>query len=363
MPGAVSLLEVLGEVVDPRARRGVRYSARAILAAALAAVLAGARSLTAIGQWVAEAPATVLTELGFGGSVPVESTIRRFLQALDPDALDSAIEAWMWRRTVVPGRRVVSFDGKSLRGSRDAAGRARHLLSGVCQQLGVILGQVDVDGKTNEIPLLRELLARIDIDGMLITADAMHTNRDTATYITELGGHYLLTVKDNQPKLRKTLKKLPWHSIRTGDRTRSRGHGRHETRTLKALRIDGGLGFPSARLALKITRRRVDARTRKFASATVYAITSLSADEATPRQLAAWLQGHWHIENRVHCVRDVTFDEDRSRVRTGAGPQVMATLRNTAIGLLRLHGHHNIACGLRYYSYQHKRPLELLKIC
>ncbi|WP_232329363.1 ISAs1 family transposase [Nocardia violaceofusca] len=361
----MSLLEVLGEVTDPRARRGVRYSAQAILAAALAAVVAGARSLTAIGQWVGEAPAAVLSELGFGASVPVESTIRRLLQAVDADALDKAIGAWMWQQTAtVHGRRVVSFDGKSLRGSRDGqGGRARHLLSGVCQHLGVILGQMEVDGKTNEIPLLRELLAGIDIDGMLVTADALHTNRDTATYITDLGGHYLLTVKDNQPKLRKTLKRLPWHSVRTGDRARSRGHGRHETRTLKALEIGPDIGFPGARLALKITRRRVDARTRKFASATIYAITSLSAAEATPRQLAAWLQGHWHIENRVHCVRDVTFDEDRSRVRTGASPQVMATLRNTAIGLLRIQGHHNIAGGLRYHSYQHERPLKLLKSC
>ncbi|WP_067840388.1 ISAs1 family transposase [Nocardia lijiangensis] len=364
----MSLLDVLGEVVDPRARRGVRYSAGAMSAAALAAVVAGARSLTAIGQWVGEAPASVLSQLGFEGSAPTESTIRRFLQALDPDALDKAIGEWMWRRTApARGRRVVSFDGKSLRGTREGDGRSTHLLSGVCQQLGVILGQIGVDTKTNEIPMLRELLAGIDIDGMIVTADAMHTNRDTATYITDLGGYYLLTVKDNQPSLRKALKRLPWHSIRTHDRARTRGHGRHETRTLKALEIVGGAStgveFPGARLALKITRPRVDTRTRKFQSATVYAITSLSAAEATPRQIAAWLRGHWHIENRVHCVRDVTFDEDRCRVRTGAGAQVMATLRNTTIGLLRLRGHHSIASGLRYHSYQHERPLELLKSC
>ncbi|MGW5518234.1 transposase family protein [Nocardia africana] len=118
----MSLLEVLGEVTDPRARRGVRYSAQAILAA----VVAGARSLTAIGQWVGEAPAAVLSELGFGASVPVESTIRRLLQAVDADALDKAIGTWMWQHTAtVHGRRVVSFDGKSLRGSRPN----RHLRS------------------------------------------------------------------------------------------------------------------------------------------------------------------------------------------------------------------------------------------
>lgn len=365
LPGVVSLLELLGEVADPRARRGVRYSAGAILAAALAAVLAGARSLTAIGQWVGEAPVTVLSQLGFQGSVPAESTIRRFLQALDADALDKVIGEWMWRKTRgMRGRRVVSFDGKSLRGTREGDGRPIHLLSGVCQRLGVVLGQIGVGSKTNEIPMLRELLAGIDIDGMIITADAMHTNRDTATYITDLGGDYLLTVKDNQPRLRKALKKLPWHSVRTHDRTRTRRHGREETRTLKALAIRGpDIEFPGARLALKITRRRVDAKTRKFQSATIYAITSLTAADATPRQIAAWLRGHWHIENRVHCVRDVTFDEDRCRVRTGAGAQVMATLRNTTIGLLRLRGHHSIAAGLRHHSYQHERPLELLKSC
>ncbi len=215
--------------------------------------------------------------------------------------MDKAIGHWMWRKTTGGrGRRVVSFDGKSWRGTRAGDGRAIHLLAGVCQRLGVIMGHIGVDTQTNEIPMLRELLARVDIDGMIITADAMHTNRDTATYITDLGGHYLLTVKDNQPGLRKALKKPPWHSVRTHDRTRSCRHGREETRTLKALEIRGpGIEFRGARLALKITRRRVDARTRKFQSATVYAITSLSADEATTRQVAAWLRGHWHIENRV----------------------------------------------------------------
>jgi predicted transposase YbfD/YdcC len=120
--------------------------------------------------------------------------------------------------------------------------------------------------------------------------------------------------------------------------------------------------FPHARQALQITRRtrRLDSTT--WTTEVAYAVTSLAAEQATPAQLATWARGHWCIENRLHWVRDVTYDEDRSQIRTGTGPQVMAALRNAAIGALRNAGATNIAAANRHHARNANRPLALLGI-
>jgi hypothetical protein len=133
------------------------------------------------------------------------------------------------------------------------------------------------------------------------------------------------------------------------DRTDDRGHGRREIRTLKILSVAAGIEFLQAAQAIQFRRRRrlLD-EPRRFTTETVYAITDLHAHEAKPWQLADWIRGHWSIENKTHWVRNVTYDEDRSQIRTGTGPQVMATLRNTANGGLRLAGVTNIAAAARH---------------
>jgi predicted transposase YbfD/YdcC len=355
------LLEVLARVPDPRKRRGVRHRITVVLAIALAATLTGARSFAAIAEWAADAPATCRDRLGIPERVPCESTIRRCLQRLDADRLDRLLGAWMWLHTgMADGRCVIAFDGKTLRGARDTAGNLCHLLSGVVQQTGVVLGQCAVGAKTNEIPLLGELLDTLDIADAVITADALHCQRETATGIVSRGGHYILTVKANQPSLRARLKSLPWGEIPVLDQTTEHGHGRWETRSLKATAIAGGIGFPHACQVLQLTRSTRRGRAGAEHVEVVYAVTSLSAPQASAQQIAAWLRGHWTIENRVHWVRDVTFDEDRSQVRAHAGPQVMATLRNIVISLLRLAGHTNLAQATRHHARDPHRPVELL---
>jgi hypothetical protein len=138
---AAGLLEVLGKVADPRTRRGRRFGLAPILAVALAATLTGARSFTAIGEWAAETPAHLLARLGLSRGAPSEKTIRRTLQRLDADALDTAIGAWMWLRTkTIGGVKVISFDGKTLKGARDAAGKLAHLLSTSLQKSHTLPG-------------------------------------------------------------------------------------------------------------------------------------------------------------------------------------------------------------------------------
>jgi predicted transposase YbfD/YdcC len=196
---------------------------------------------------------------------------------------------------------------------------------------------------------------------VVVTADALHTQRDHAEFlITGKQADYLFLVKGNQPGLRAELAALPWRDIPVLDRTRDHGHGRVEVRTLKVATV-AGLGFPHATQAIRITRRVRPLASRRWRTVTVYAVTSLSAPQASPARLADYLRGHWGIE-ALHHIRDVTFAEDASQVRTGTAPRVMASLRNLAIAILRLHGAHNIAAALRRNARDANRPLALLGI-
>jgi predicted transposase YbfD/YdcC len=357
-----ALLAALNAVPDPRKPRGLRHRLPGILAIAACAVIAGARSFVAIAEWAAAATPAALAKLGVTGEVPCESTIRRTINKVNANGLDLIVGAWAALRTTASeDLRVIAVDGKSLRGSATAGGRCRHLLAAFTHISGMVLGQLDVDLKTNEITLFSTLLESIDLLGALVTADAMHCQKDHAKYLVEQrGAHYLLTVKGNQPTLRKQLATLPWADIPITRTQHDRGHGRVEKRTLKVVTVTDGIMFPHAAQAIQVTRKVRKRNSRKWRTETVYAVTDLTAKQARPDQLAIWLRGHWCIENRLHWVRDVTFGEDLSQVRTGNGPQVMATLRNLAITLLRLAGATNIAKALRHHARDTKHPLTLL---
>ncbi len=358
-PGRPDLLSLLATVGDPRARRGVRHPLPAILAVGLAAVLAGARSFVAIGEWVACQSTHTLTQLGVSGQGPDESTIRRTFSRLEADVLDRILGAHMWTKTrVVGGRRVIAIDGKTVRGARTKTTTAPHLVAAFDHHAGAVLGQVAIAAKSNEIPAVRDLLSLFDLRGVVITVDAMHTQSDTATAITTAGGDYVFTVKGNQPTLHTACKNLPWADV-PAHRVTTTGHGRRVTRTIKVVTAPARwVGFADAVQIAQV--RRTVTRAGKKTVEVVYLITSADHHAAPPATLAAWVQGHWGIQNSLHWVRDVSFDEDRSQVRTGNAPHVMATMRNTAISLLRLSGWTNIAAGLRHHARDSAHPLNLL---
>ncbi|TWH69553.1 IS4 family transposase [Micromonospora olivasterospora] len=367
-----SLVAALSAVPDRRDPRGVVHALPGVLATAVAAVLTGARSAAAVAEWAADAPQQVLAELGvfrdpFTGlyRAPDESTFRRVLAGVDADALDDTVGRWVLacRPAADTERRVYSVDGKTLRGS-GPAGAQVHLLAVLDQHTGTVLGQVDVDGKTNELTRFRPLLGPLDLTAVVITADAMHTQREHARWlIDDKKAAYVFTVKKNQPRLYRQLKTLPWAKVPIQDETSTRGHGRYDIRRLQAVTCTGplALDFPHATQALRIRRRRLSLTTGRWSTVTVYAITNLSAAQAGPADLADWLRGHWAIET-LHHIRDTTYAEDASRLRTGNSPRVMATLRNTAISLLRLAGVTAIAAALRHNSRNPHRPLQLLGI-
>lgn len=365
------LLGVLAQVPDPRDPRGVIHPWPSPLAVAVAAVAAGQMSTAAIGEWAADLPDAVLGSLGAARDpwtgtrvAPDATTIGRLLSRVDADALDTAVGRWLINRaTAVPGavaRRVIAVDGKTLRGS-GRPGDQVHLLAAVDQHTGVVLAQTDVDGKTNEITRFQPLLAGLDLAGAVVTADALHTQREHARWLAENKAGYVFTVKKNQPHLYRQLKALPWAKIPVLDTTRGRGHGRHDIRRLQTVTCTGplALDFPHAVQAIRIRRRRLHTATGRWSTVTVYAITNLTATQASPTDLADWLRGHWTIEV-LHHIRDTTYREDASRVRTGNAPRALATLRNTVISLLRLSGLTTIAKALRRNSRNPHRAIQLL---
>ncbi|MEU2826767.1 ISAs1 family transposase [Streptomyces bacillaris] len=364
LPG---LLERLAEVPDPRDPRGVRHRLAVVLALTACAVLAGATSLLAVGEWIADAPGHVLEQVGANPDpllpvrvLPAESTVRRLLARVDGDALDRAVGRWLADRLPkATGLRGLAVDGKSLRGAAKANGRKVHLLAALEHATGLVLAQMDVGEKTNEITCFQPLLDTLaDLAGVVVTSDAMHTQREHADYLLDRAAHYIVIVKGNQKKLRRRLKSLPWKDIPLQGRTRATGRGRSEIRRIKAATVNSLL-FPGARQAVQIKRRRTDRKTGKTTVKTVYAVTSLTAEQATPAQLAQLVRDHWTIE-ALHHVRDTTFAEDASQLRTGNAPRAMATWRNLAIGALRATGAKNIAAGLRRNARDPRRPLALL---
>jgi len=327
---------------------------------ALTGVMAGARSWTALAQWAREGPHKVR----LCGPSPSLWTFRRVLCDVDIAAVEAALAGWvLGRRTAATraqsagsvgpraaGRVVLACDGKVVRGSRTANGSVTALFGVFEQRHRLVLTQRAIDAG-NEIAAFPATLDTLpDLRDVLITADALHTQREHATYLHRRGAHYLFTVKRNRPTLHAALAALPWAAVDRQVR-RQCGHGRAETRSIAVLAAASVPGidalFPHAAQVIRVIRTRTDRATGKRSREVVYAITSLDHRQADPGLLAGWLQDHWGIENRVHHVRDVTHGEDASRIRTGTGPQLMAALRNTDLNLARLRGETNIAAAQR----------------
>ncbi|MEV6913323.1 ISAs1 family transposase [Amycolatopsis sp. NPDC051071] len=368
------LADHLALVPDPRQRRGVRHRLGSVLLIAAAAVCAGARSFAAIGEWAADAPQQVLARLAArrdpgGGRYmpPGESTVRRVLQRVDAEAVDAAICAWLQERLArMPAAtdgsaEAIAVDGKTLRGTRcgDNA-RGVHLFSALTHRHGTVLAQAPVAAKTSEVFWFAPLLDRIDLTGMVVTADALHTVAGSADYlVAERNADYVFVVKRNRHHLHARLTTLPWTDT-PGHVTLDTGHGRRERRTIRVLPAPEDVTFPHAAQVFLLERHVTYTATGNTHHETVLGITSLTADRAGPDRIADLARGHWCIENRLHWVRDVTYGEDASHIRTGNAPRVMAGLRNLAISQLRLTGHPNIAAGLRHNARDHTRPLQLL---
>jgi predicted transposase YbfD/YdcC len=371
--GAWQKLEALP---DPRSPRGRIYPLACLIAIALCAfTAAGNDRLTAVGQWIRRASQADLARLHapwdpMAGRyrVPDEKTIRVVLDRLDPRALARAllgsgsrpggrgpgvpsapsVRGYRARRAAGQPKalarrrlRAVAVDGKTCRGARRGDGTRVHLL-GVAEHGGRLLDHLQVDVKHNETSQFTELLGPLDLDGAVVTCGALHTVRANLDWlVTGKKAQYIAVVKQNQPLLHARVRALPWRQVPAGSVTRERGHGRAETRTLKAAHV-AGLDYPHARQAIKITRWRRDTATGRTTRQTVYAVTSLASAGATACDLA----------------RDVAFAEDAAASRTGCGPANLATIRAAITAALKDAGYLHIPKGRR----DHTTPAETLRL-
>ena len=401
---------VFAGVPDPRDPRGVRHSLSSILALVLMAVLRGHASLAAVTAWIGRADQELLAAAGAralpdGTRVPpCGRTVTRVLGQAGPDAADDCVSRYLAdgemalqaagrddeqqeqqqqeeeeeeeeeEPAVMP---QVASDGKYLRGARREDGTTRILLSAVTPG-GVTLAQREIPAKTNEVPeigpMLRELNEYYPLAGHVLTADALHTATAFANLAAaELGAGAVLTVKDNQPTLRALLENALWAHAACHV-TRDKGHGRRETRSHLVMDAPAEVKalFPPARQAARVIRTRTvttwasDGHTRtrvtRTGTETVYLIITMTARQAPPEHIAVYIRNQWSIENKSHYVRDVTFREDSSQVRTGSRPRIMATLRNLGMGLIRQAGLTEIAATVRAAQDDNDLLLALLHL-
>ena len=367
LKGKEGLLERLSCITDPRKKRGIRHKQISILAVAICACLSGCRSFVAIGEWAANLSQELLKRIGCRWDdknqkyvAPSEPTIRRVLQNSNADEVDQVIGDWLGEQRE---GEAIAIDGKTLKGSGKTNGNPVHLLAALVHKEGTVIAQREVDSKTNEIKVFEPLLDNVDVEGKVVTADALHTQVKHAEYLIERGADYIFIIKGNQPSMLEAIKELSSEDYTPAYQEMDKGHGRIETRTIRtSTALEGYIELPQCKQVFKIERTTTDLNGEKCRREIAYGATSLSPQKADSPKLLELSRGHWCIENRLHWVRDVTFDEDRSQVRTGSGPRVMASLRNLAISLFRLSNISNIAAGIRHFSWNASLALEMIAL-
>ena len=374
-----SLAAAFSDVPDPRRQASVRYPLSAVLSLTVSALLAGQHSVLAIAEWAAHQPGEVLVRLGFGsGQTPCQSTLQRLFVRLDVDALTRALTAHFAPPAGAADVPIgISLDGKALRGQlqyRDT-GTPIDVLTAVCHATGMVLAHEPINAEAvtkaeAELTVAPALLAQLDWTGRVLTGDALFCQRRLCRQVLDAGGDYLLLVKGNQPLLERDLHwlfepppgaepPLPLLDRREA-RTIERGHGRQqEVRHLVASTdLTGYVDWPGLAQVFRLERTWQEHRLNK--RQVQYGITSLGSDRGTPATLLALKRGHWGIENGLHRVKDVTFGEDASLIHSGAGPLVMALLRDTAISLLYRADLRRVASCLRRFSQQPNDALDLV---
>ena len=255
---------------------------------------------------------------------------------------------------------------ETVRGAIDADGAQTHLPAAATHGEQLVLGQVEVGAKSNEIPQFAPLLsglaaAGVDLTQAVITADALHTQRVHAEYLHSVGAQFVLTAKHNQPRLFAALDALPWADTPIAHREVEHAHGRVTTRTIQVLPAPADLPFPHVNQVWLIERYVHDHTGTLVSSVAALGVTSLTAQRATPAEIAALVREHWGIES-LHWLRDTVYREDHSTARTGSGPRVMAALRNLAIGAIHLLGRRDITETTRWATRAMDRPFKILHI-
>lgn len=366
------LIEILAEIPDTRQRQGLRHPLAGMLTLACVATLCGYRSPNAIAEWGTNYGQRYAGAFGFEKhGYPSKATWYRVFGTIDIDQMEARLTRWC--EGVLRGLglsedklRGLSIDGKTLRGSKRQGARNGHLLSAYVHKVGVVLAQIAVEDKTNELGEIEEFLLRLALHGRVVTGDALFAQQNVTQTIVDSGGQYMFPIKKNQETTYEAIafwfNAPPPHELpnRSADVTEKR-HGRLTHWHIEAsAALNDYLDWPELGQVFKITRTTILPKTGECQTAIRYGITSLTHAQADAAALLAFSRQHWDIENGLHWVRDVTFDEDRSVLRVGHTHHLMATLRNLTISLLHISGHRQIASTLRYFAARPDLALDLL---
>lgn len=341
------IAEHFGKVSDPRVGNATQHKLLDILVIAICAVVCGADGWNDVELFGKSKRAWFKKFLELPHGIPSHDTFGRVFGLINPEEFERSFLSWVETIQKLTDGEVVAIDGKQLRGSRDEGNgqSALDIVSAWATANELVLGQVKVDEKSNEIPAIPRLLELLDITGCLVTIDAIGTQTEIAKTIVERGGDYLLPVKENQGQLYEDLEKLfsieesegfitPGYShIRTVDDK----HGRMEIREcwatsnvecLEYLRgRDNWTGLTTL-ARIRSERRvgdKVEIKTRYF----------ISSAQLNAKAVLKAKRSHWGIENRLHWVLDIAFREDMSRVRKDHAPENLAILRHMAINMLK----------------------------
>jgi predicted transposase YbfD/YdcC len=367
-----SLMAALHQIRDPRKRRGVRYQLVDLLTLLILAKLGGEDGLKGIAEWVRLRGEGLVRLLKLErDSLPHPTTYERVLDRLDCDEVERIMGRFFAQQNAA--HRTVTIDGKVLRGTiPEGQTHGVHLLAAYTPERGVVLLQVEVEKQTNEITAAAHLLEALDLSGRIVTGDAMFTQVDLCEQIVQAGGDYVLPVKGNQAELLQAIADLfmppavsPGHSVISlptqHTQTITTGHGRLEYRYLTvSSQLNDYLRWPHVGQVFRLQRVVQSKKTGKLSYSVVFGITSLTAEVCSPQRLIQLIRDHWHIENRLHYVRDVTFQEDACKIRQPKRQRLLACLNNLVIALIRQSPFQYVPEARRFFAVHYPHAFHLL---
>lgn len=363
-----SVLAMLMELDDSRQARGKVYALAMVLLLMLLAKLSGADSQRAIAQWLDERKSELASLLHLSKvRMPSRTTLRRVVTwIVSVEHLENLFGAFLQQLVTAGPQVILSLDGKTLRGSVDLTRpKGVHLLAAYLPEQGLVLFQMDVERKENEIPVTKRLLKHLDLRGKIVTGDALLTQRKLCLQIVAGGGEYVFKVKDNQRQLHDDIRRLFTDVPPTPDFVTVQSvegtHGRIDKRVLTvSSMLQTYSDWPHLAQVFQVVRRVTNPHTGETTEEIRYGVTSLQRPEVSPERLLQIVRAHWGIENGLHYRRDVTLHEDQSRVRLQRAPQVMAALNNFVLSLLAWLGYENIPQARRHLDAHVKKGVALL---
>ena len=363
----------LEQLVDHRKARGKRYTLALVLLLVVLAKLCGEDHPYGIAQWVRARAKYLVAALGLSyWGMPCHNTYRRLLRSVEPSALQQVVKGFLTARGQGDRRVLIAIDGKTLRGTIPRGqSQGVHLLAAFLPHEGLVLMQVAVDGKENEISAAPRLLECLDLRDKVVVGDAMLSQRDLSIRIVEAGGHYIWLAKDNQPHVRQAIADLfemPT-CVLARDQAQAfpsvaacnKGHGRQEERILIASELlNDYLKWPYLGQVFRLERRFIHSGDGSVHAEVVYGLTDLRQSEATPAELLKFVRDYWGIENGLHYRRDKTLHEDATRMKHPQQAAVMATINNLVIGLAARAGWRYLPEARRYYCGNLDEALGLI---